>query len=188
MIEQIARSRAGVALAILVAILVTALAASSLAQALLDAKTLEIGARQSEVDTLSRRLSGRARLDARINLGTANDLFLPGSSFSLASNSLQQRVVKLLESNGGVLLTISVDTPNTGADRTSRAAIHATANMSIQALQELLYRLESESPLTFVEELVVERRGDLRGRESLGAETMLFVGLRVAGYFRSGAP
>jgi hypothetical protein len=43
--------------------------------------------------------------------------------------------------------------------------------------------------LTFVEELVVERRGDLRGRERAGAETMLFVGLRIAGYFRSsGAP
>jgi hypothetical protein len=60
--------------------------------------------------------------------------------------------------------------------------------MTIEGLQEVLYKLEGETPFAFVDALTVDRVAPRNPEaESSQAEQRLRIDLRVTGYFRKGA-
>jgi general secretion pathway protein M len=155
---------------------------------MIEAKHSEIEARQAQLDALKRRAAQPAPAQGT-QARTAEPFF--GDSFALAANDLQQRVVGLIENAGGTLVTVSVDPPITAEDDSGRrVVIQAVAELSNDSLQEVLYQLESEAPLVFVENLSVNRvaqRGSVQ-TEDTNTSPPLSVDLRVAGYFKRAAP
>jgi general secretion pathway protein M len=171
------------ALGVFLIVLASLIGGLFIAANVLDAKQVELTARQTELEALNRRplTPATSSRDAAIV-----DPFLGGNSFALAANALQQRVVGLVEEAGGTLITVGVDPPATGDDMASRrVAVQIVAQMGNDALQKLLYRLETEAPVVFVDSLVVTRPTD-RGGEAAESKmpVRLTVDLRVIGYLR----
>ena len=155
---------------------------------MISAKQSEIEARQAQLEALKRRAAqptpgsaGPAR--------TVEPFFAEG--FALAANELQQRVVGLIENAGGTLVTVGIDPPVIADDESGRrVVVQAVAELSNDSLQEVLYQLEAEAPLVFVENLLVSRvvpRGS-GDAEATPTSPRLSVDLRAAGYFRRAAP
>jgi len=95
----------------------------------------------------------------------------------------------MIEQAGGTLVSVGVDPPVTGEDESSRkAVVQATAELSNDGLQEVLYQLESQAPFVFVENLIITRAA-IRGSGDAEEPTSpkLSVDLRASGYFRKAA-
>lgn len=152
------------------------------------AKQAEVEARQTQLEVLKRRAA--MPVPAQGTQARPVEPFF-GDSFGLAANNLQQRVVGLIETAGGNLVTVSVDPPITADDHTGRrVVVQAVAEMDNDELQQLLYQLEADAPFVFVENLSVNR---VVPRGSADAEVTeksprLSVDLRAAGYFKRAAP
>jgi hypothetical protein len=171
------------ALGVFLIVAATLLGGLLIAANVLEAKRVELTARQTELEALNRRPLTPATSN---RAGATIDPFLGGNSFALAANALQQRVVGLVEETGGTLITVGVDPPATGDDMASRrVAVQIVAQMANDALQRLLYRLETEAPVVFVDSLVVTRPAD-RGGEAAESKmpVRLTVDLRIIGYLR----
>ncbi len=174
------------ALAVLAAVLVVTAGAMLLVSTLLKARWLEIDAQQTELEALQRRIAAATKT-GNDDPKTTVDPFLEGANFALASNALQQRVVSLVEQGGGTLITVSVDPPSLDAsgEAGSRVVVQAVAQMPNDSLQEILYRLESETPFVFIENLTATRATGQVGDGEEGSRPLrLAVDLRVSAYFR----
>ena len=146
----------------------------------------EIEARQTQFEALKRRAALPAK--AANHLQNVDPYFSDGP-FALVANELQQRVVGLIEQAGGTLVSVGVDPQVTGEDESSRkAVVQATAEMTNDGLQEVLYQLESQAPFVFVDNLIITRaatRGS--GDSEEPTSPRLSVDLRASGYFRKAA-
>jgi hypothetical protein len=156
---------------------------------MIEAKQSEIEARRIELEVLKRRAS---QPPAAVSGQTRSvDPFLGNGPFALAANTLQQRVVGLIEQAGGTLVTVGIDPPITADDESGRrVVVQAVAELSNDALQQVLYHLEAEAPFVFVENLLVSRlvpRGSGDAEEA-ATSPRLSVDLRAAGYFRRSTP
>ncbi len=177
--------RAITAFAILCGILLVALSGVAVAVAAIEAARAEIRNRQEELAALDQRalaIQRNQRANASLPVG---EPYLAGANFALAANAFQQRVVSLVESTGGVLVVVGIDPAGAIEPAGRRAIVQVTAEMTIDALQETLYRLESEAPLVFVESLNIDARA--QNSASTASPSTLRVEMRVAGYFRGGA-
>jgi hypothetical protein len=155
---------------------------------LVGANKSEIEARQTELEVFKRRANpGSPAASVAANTPVI-DPFFAGGAFALAANQLQQRVVRLIESSGGKLVTVGIDPPVTADDETGRrVVVQAVAELSNEGLQQVLYQLEATPPFVFIESLLVTRaaqRGTAADTEAAAASTRLSVDLRAAGYFR----
>ena len=155
---------------------------------IINAKQLEIDARQTQLEALKRRATQPASAPGA--QARTVEPFLGGGSFAIAANELQQRVVGLIEAAGGTLVTVGVDPPVTADDESGRrVVVQAVAELSNDGLQEVLYQLEAEAPFVFVENLLVTRVTQRSGgAEETQVSPQLSVDLRAAGYFRRAAP
>ena len=147
----------------------------------------EVQARQTQLDALKRR----AAMPSAKTAGNQQnvDPYFSDGPFALVANELQQRVVGLIENAGGTLVSVGVDPQNTGEEESSRkAVVQATAEMTNDGLQDVLYQLESQTPYVFVENLVITR-AQTRGSGDADEPTSprLSVDLRASGYFRKAA-
>lgn len=143
---------------------------------------LELATRESELELLKRRNVLR---QANAPDALVADPFLEGQTLSLAANALQQRIVGLVEETGGKLASIGVEPPSDEPQMRARVLVQATADMTVDALQTLLFRLESGAPFIFVESLSVQRLQDDEAKGVNDAQR-LHVDLRVTGYQRAG--
>lgn len=144
---------------------------------------LELSTRESELELLQRRNVVR-QTNATDTL--VADPFLQGATLALAANTLQQRIVRLVDDTGGKLSAIGVEPPSDEPETRARVVVQATADMTVDALQTLLFRLESGAPFIFVESLAVQRIENDSATEA--DPQYLHVDLRVSGYQRSGGP
>lgn len=182
------------ALAVLAAAVIIIAGGLLITMTMVKAKWLEIDAQQTELDALHRRIAAASKPGTSEPAVTV-DPFLEGANFALASNALQQRVVSLVEQSGGTLITVGVDPPSVDNDQAGRkVVVQAVAQMSNDGLQEILYRLESESPFVFVDSLTATRAANQGSGvgggggggegEDAGRPIVLAIDLRVSAYFR----
>ena len=155
---------------------------------IIEAKHSELEARQTQLEALKRR-AAQPLAKATAELQNVKPFFGDGP-FALAANELQQRIVGMIESAGGALVSVGIDPPVTADDDTGRkVVVQAAAELSNDGLQEVLYRLESEPPFVFVENLTVTNVAPRDTSDAEGAAApKLSVDLRAAGYFRKAAP
>lgn len=177
--------RASGAVAVL-AVLILALASGLwFAKEATDATLLELEAKNTSLDAMKKRLLMPVR--AATDAGAEPNAFLDGANYALAANGMQQRIVELIESSGGTLVTVGIDPPDdTKNSPGRRVVVQATSELTNDGLQQVLYRLESERPFILVDSLSV-RNVPNRGESEGGAgnrSLRLAVDLRAYGFFR----
>jgi general secretion pathway protein M len=176
--------RAGGALGVLLVLVVVLACGLWFTKQAADAAALEVEAKNTVIEGLKKRML--------IPVRTANDKieaneFLEGANYALAANGMQQRIVGLIESSGGTLVTVGVD-PADDSEKSSlkRVVVQAVAELTNDGLQQLLYELESGRPYILVDSLNV-RNAPSRGESDTDASNRsgrLAVDLRAYGYFR----
>lgn len=121
----------------------------------------------------------------RIRQDSSTDAYyLPEESPTLAATSLQQRVRQAVESNGGNLVSTQI-LPVVAEDGFARVAIRVQMTGDTEAVQKMLYTLESARPLVFIDALQVRAQPVRRRRTARGAEELemqLVTQFELAGY------
>lgn len=170
------------ALAVLAILLLALVGGLFFVKAEADAAWSAVEAKAAELEALRQRMrTGGPRPQGATVEG---EPFLEGATYALAANALQQRIVGLVEASGGILITVGVERADALDDAGRRVTVQATAELSNNGLQQVLYSLEAEQPLLFVDSLAVT---PARGSGAEGQEQKprrLSVDLRVSGYYR----
>lgn len=113
--------------------------------------------------------------------------YLPQSTPALAAAELQQRLKTMVEAAGGTLQSIQALPPGEEAGAV-KVAISAVMNGDTGSLQKVLYDLESQTPLLFVDNLEVSTRTTRprlpNGRYATYTRTQLNAQFEVSGYLR----
>lgn len=176
------------AVSLMLLVIVVLVSAMLFTWGLIGAKKSEIEARQTQLQALQRRAAQPA--PAQSAQAKTVEPFFGDGSFAIAANELQQRVVGMIESAEGTLVTVGADPQVTADDESGRrVVVQAVAELTNDGLQQVLHELESEAPFVFVETLLVSRvvpRGSGEGEEA-ASSPRLSVDLRAAGYFRKAA-
>jgi hypothetical protein len=184
--KQIATlGRAGSAVSILAVIVAVLASGIWFTNESADAARLELEAKNTSLEALKKRMALPTPADDENDGGKS--AFLEGANYALAANGIQQRIVELIESGGGKLVSVGVDPPDDTKDATlRRVVVQANAELTNDGLQQVLYRLESERPFIMVETLNVRNAPKQEGDEAAGHDHAihLAVDLRAFGYFR----
>jgi len=185
MMKQIVTlGRAGSAVGVLIVIVVVLVCGLWFTKEAADAALLELEAKTTSLDALKKRLEiPPPKITEQV--GEASE-FLEGANYALAANGMQQRIVELIESGGGKLVSVGVDPPDDSKNVTlRRVVVQANAELTNDGLQQVLYRLESERPFIMVETLNVRNAPKQDGEGAAHDPTVkLSVDLRAFGYFR----
>ena len=138
----------------------------------------------------------RAGLEADIAVLKARDArdgdYLAASSETLAGAEIQSRLKALFESVGAEQRSVQTLTPET-VDGLVRVTVRTQFMADTDALYQLLYQLETEAPLLFVDTLDVRRKQNRRRRRSeepqaqLEAAGILDVRMDLHGFLRGPA-
>lgn len=146
---------------------------------------------QDRLEQLKRTAEIRPQLEALIGRiqqdRIASDQYLQQPSPALAAADLQQRVKTVVETAGGNLQSIQV-LPTTEEGNLVKIAVGATITGDAESPQKILYGLESQTPLLFVDSLDIAAR-ELRprlpnGRVADYLRVQLTMQLEVSGYLR----
>jgi general secretion pathway protein M len=115
--------------------------------------------------------------------------YLPQSTPALAAAELQQRLKAVVEAAGGTLQSTQTLPPVEEAGA-MKVTINAIVNGDVGSLQKVLYDLEAQTPLLFVDNLEVSARQTRprlpNGRYATYTRIQLNVQFEVAGYLRKG--
>ena len=113
--------------------------------------------------------------------------YLPQSTPALAAAELQQRLKTMVEAAGGTLQSIQALPPGEEAGAV-KVTISAVMNGDTGSLQKVLYDLESQTPLLFVDNLEVSMRTTRprlpNGRYATYTRMQLNAQFEVSGYLR----
>ena len=113
--------------------------------------------------------------------------YLPQSAPALAAAELQQRIKAVVEAAGGILQSTQA-LPPVEEGGAVKVAINAIMNGDTGSLQRVLYNLESQTPLLFVDNLEVSARQTRprlpNGRYATYTRMQLNVQFEVSGYLR----
>lgn len=107
---------------------------------------------------------------------------MKSASATLAAAQLQQQLKTLVESAGGSVVSSQ---PKDASDEGpfTRVGLNVRMLVSISALQQVMYALETQSPLVMIDEVLVLSRGRRKARTSR-TDGMLDVRINVAGFVR----
>lgn len=126
------------------------------------------------------------QLDRLHRQGATAAGYLDGQNETLVAAALQERLKAAVAETGGRLNSTQV-LAGTAKGKTRRVAVRGQMQMSIVALQRVLYTLESGSPYLFVDNLDVRPMVGPRGPQGTDGDGVLDVHFDVYGYMRSGA-
>lgn len=110
--------------------------------------------------------------------------FLTGSTDALAAASLQDRVHDLIADKGGTLQSIQ---PVPGVEEQGLMRITVRVQMTglTETLFEILYALESGSPILFIDDLDIQNRDSAEpGTDADGEAGNLTIAFDLSGYLR----
>jgi general secretion pathway protein M len=142
----------------------------------------ELGERD---ETLS-RLEARAKSmrDARSRSGAVAPAaaFLDAPTQGLAGSALQAHILQKASANHATLISTGIEAAKR-EDPPDSIRLQATLDMNMQALQALLYQLESGTPYVYVDALAVQILG---GRASNSADPLLHISLGLRAIWRRG--
>jgi hypothetical protein len=182
--------RAPGAVAVLLGLLLVIAGSAFAGVSIVQTKWAELEALTTQFDNLQRRRPAQGGDTREIEITVKP--FLPEENFALAANALQKRVVGLIEQTNGRLITVSVDPPVLGDEELARrVSVQVTAELTNDALQKVLYQLETAVPFAFVDGFAASRReagaGAGEAKESTQVAPRLSVSLSVTGYRRKGS-
>jgi hypothetical protein len=172
-------THAAAALSALAALLLLIGGSGFVGISLLQTKWLERDALQAQFDALKRRnlAASAPHVEPKFSVKP----FLGDENFALSANALQKRVVGLIEQTDGKLISVGVDPLVTGdADLARRVSVQVTAELTNNALQKVLYDLESAVPFAFVDSFTVNRPETAKSDPQKAPR--LSVSLNVVGY------
>jgi general secretion pathway protein M len=109
--------------------------------------------------------------------------FLPAASDTLAAADLQNQIKTFVETAGGALKSLqSLPVHEEGSVR--RVAVRVQMSGGIEAMQQVLYAIETTVPLLFVDSLDIQGRAE---RQKGGSEDLITLDSRfdVSGFIRS---
>jgi len=113
--------------------------------------------------------------------------YLPQSAPPLAAADLQQRVKAVVEAAGGTLRSTQA-LPPVEEGNAVKVAVNATVSGDTEILQKILYDLESQTPLLFVDNLEVSARAVRQrlpnGRLAGYTRVQLNIQFEISGYLR----
>ncbi|MEJ1159971.1 type II secretion system protein GspM [Prosthecomicrobium sp. N25] len=113
----------------------------------------ERDARLGLLDTLKRQTPLRAGAG---DPADQRDPFLPGESETIAAAGMQQRVRGLIEAAGGQVFSAQILFRSEEGDPDRRVELQVVFEAGIEAVQKALYRIETEAPFGFVDELSIQ--------------------------------
>lgn len=186
-----ARSRRAAALGLLAAVVLAAysLVVSPLLAAYLDGRreAADLRATLAKYEATGREVPAlQKRLDELHRQGATGAGYLAGDSETLVAAALQERLKAAVTQTGGRLNSTQVIATSSQA-KTHRVAVRGQMQMSLAALQRVLYALESGSPYLFIDNLDVRPMVGPRGPQRADDDGMLDVHFDVYGYMRGGA-
>lgn len=111
-------------------------------------------------------------------------LFLPASSASLARADLQERASRFVDKAGGHLEEAQF-TSGADAEADGTVALQLSLRISNDGLRDLLYAIETATPLLEATDLSV-KPNNAQTTEGMGDAGLLHVDLTVQGHFRKG--
>lgn len=126
------------------------------------------------------------RLDELHRQGATAAGYLEGQNETLVAAALQERLKSAVAQTGGRLNSTQVLAGKKNG-KTERVAVRGQMQMTVAALQRVLYELESGSPYLFIDNLDVRPMVNPRGPQASDADGLLDVHFDVYGYLRSGA-
>ncbi len=139
-------------------------------------------------------LEGRVLRETKSSIKAANaspsfdvaQIFLPGSTASIAGARLQDRLTQLLNRHGGRTTSARV-LPASESRETDLVAVNLTASLGMKALRDVLYAIETSIPLLYVDAISISVPGSNRKRRRKSGPIVLKVTIEVSGY-KSGGP
>lgn len=126
------------------------------------------------------------QLEALHRQGATGAGYLDGENETLVAAALQERLKSAVVQTGGHLNSTQV-LASADKGKPHRVAVRGQMQMSIAALQRVLYTLESGSPYLFIDNLDVRPVVDVRGSAAPDSNALLDVHFDVYGYMRGGA-
>jgi hypothetical protein len=181
---KLPNSRAAGAAAILLGFIVVTAAGLYVVKGMVDAQYAELDAKTTQVAAMQRRLKMPVLPTAATNSKT---VFLEGANYALAANTMQQRIVEMIEQGGGKVVTVAVETPAPTEQTSRRVIVQVRSELDNDGLQSLLYNLETGHPLVLIESLNVHRSITQSDDEKNDAKhsPRLTVELRAVGFYRT---
>jgi general secretion pathway protein M len=131
----------------------------------------------TRVDALSAML---AELDQTDSL---NQYVLAQESEPLAAAALQDRVKSVVTGSGGTLTSTQV-LPAVAGQGFERIIVNVRMAVTMDALQRVLYELESDLPYLLVDDIIILSRGAARQRQTGRRVDFLDVRFNLYGYMR----
>lgn len=130
--------------------------------------------------------AGRADLEAQVKelqeRQSTQGNYLSGGTDALAAADLQERVNAIITANGGTLRSIQV-LPAEDESGYRRVAMRLQVTSTTAALFNIVFALEAETPLLFIDNFDVQARRKRRtSTEQDQQETILTIGLDLFGY------
>lgn len=126
----------------------------------------------------------QAQIDAMEERGAARGNYLTGRTDALAAAELQNRVKKIIETNGGKLRSIQT-VPGKADGAFQRVTIRVQLAAPIDSLHRTIYALEAEKPFLFLDNIDIgNRRRGRRKKAPDDADPALTVRFDLFGYLQ----
>jgi general secretion pathway protein M len=151
------------------------------------------------IDDLAFRLQRYQKIAAEKNIwlerleqvkqqGEGNASFISRDTAALASADLQTMIKQTVTDAGGELISTQV-IPDKQEEKFTRIAVKVRMNGTVEVLRDVLYALETEQPVLFVENLNLRSTRFQRNpvTRQYQASSKLNIDFDVIGYMRSGA-
>jgi general secretion pathway protein M len=136
-------------------------------------------------DVLDRLEGRKPSTDASSHAsGMPGSPFLEGATANVAGAALQERVAAAVQAAGGNVLSSQVDLQGSEA-RQGYVSLSASCEISEEALQQLIYDLESGMPFLFIDQLVVQAPQTRAGTGKGSAPEQMRLQIDVSGQWQA---
>jgi general secretion pathway protein M len=150
----------------------------------------QLGESQEELVKLTKQIERQAELRKKIAGANANShdttLLLEGETTGIAGANLQKIVSGLILEYGGTASSFQV-LPSEADGNLTRIPMSVSISVSVDALRDLLYRLETGTPLIFVDGITVHPDTESARNNLAYFLGPLDVSLRISGFLKKEA-
>jgi hypothetical protein len=145
--------------------------------------TLQAGlnAKQNLLSVLEART---AAIGKGSSINDEDSLFVSASSETLAAASLDDFLRQIAKGEDDTVLSSHAEAEHSDQDESHKIILKAIVEGKIENIQSLLFRLESGSPVIFVDDMHIEPKSEL-AQSALGAAPVLRTTLALSAYWRT---